>query len=67
MKADFNEAVVIEQLQKKADIQITSHNKHIQELKRERSKGDVGIKSKGKIDFLTRYKGWTHSYVESFN
>lgn len=67
---NYDEDTVISQLQKKADIQIRGNQ--ITELKRfpgpkgTMGKGDVGIKSKGKIDFLTRYKNYVHFYVDKF-
>jgi hypothetical protein len=68
--ADHQESVVVAQLKKKFDLDITG--KQILELKRfpgekgTPSKGDVGNKSRGKIDFLVKYCGYGHRYVSKF-
>lgn len=62
--ADFNEYDLVARLQRKNDIRI--EGTVIKELTREKSKGDVGIKSKGYIDFLTKHRGYTHYYVTGF-
>jgi hypothetical protein len=58
----YVEHEVVSQLSKKADIRISG--KQIQELSE--GKGDVGNGSKGKIDFLVKYCGYTHFYVKNF-
>lgn len=69
-KKQYNENDVVYLLNRKADIHI--EGKMISELKRFpgqggiSSKGDVGIRSKGKIDFLTRYCGYVHVHVDKF-
>ena len=63
--ANYREYEVVAQLKRKADLDI--EGKTIRELTRNHSKGDVGIKSKGKIDFLTKYCGFVHYYVDSFS
>lgn len=67
---DYNEQDVVYQLNRKHDIRI--YGKQILELKRfpgeggTSAKGDVGIKSRGKIDFLCGYMQYTHFYVDFF-
>lgn len=62
--ANYEEKEVVAQLKKKHDLRI--EGRMIQELTRKFSKGDVGNKSNGKIDYLTRYCGYTHVFVDSF-
>lgn len=61
---NYSEYEVVDQLNKKADIRITGST--IQILYGNASKGDVGIKSKGKIDFLIHYCGYRKTYVKKF-
>lgn len=68
---NYTEQQVVEALNKKMDLRV--RNGQIQELKTHPigkgstpAKGDVGIKSRGKIDFLTRYLDYTHFYVDKF-
>lgn len=56
---------VAAQLKLKHDIQI--HGQRIEILYGEGSKGDVGIKSKGKIDFLVNYCDYSQAYVKHFS
>lgn len=60
---EYNEFEVVEQLKKKADIRIKG--KQIMEMIQ--GKGDVGIKSKGKIDFLVHYHHYVHFFVSKFD
>lgn len=59
---NYEESKVVEQLNRKADLRVVG--KQIQHLKD--GKGDVGNGTKGKIDFLTKYCGYTYFYVSSF-
>jgi len=59
---DYVEHEVVAQLRKKADLDIVG--KQIQENNGPSCKGDVGIKSRGKIDFLIKYCGYTHFFVQ---
>jgi hypothetical protein len=59
---DYFEGDVVSQLSKKFDIRI--QGKRILQLKN--GKGDVGNGSKGKIDFLIRYRGFSHAFVDKF-
>lgn len=67
---NYEEDAVVYQLNRKADINITG--KQIAELKRfpgeggQQAKGDIGIKAKGKIDFLVNYCHYSHFYVSKF-
>lgn len=69
-KKEYVEEEVVGHLNRKNDLRV--HGKQILELKTHPGKGgtpargDVGIKSKGKIDFLCRYHQYTHFYVDSF-
>lgn len=73
MESKYTEGQVVQDLRKKHDLDVDPNRKIIRELKRNSAgkesipaKGDVGIRSKGKIDYLTRYMGWTHYFVNSF-
>lgn len=59
---NYDERKVVNELTKKADIRITG--KQILELRD--GKGDVGNASRGKIDFLVKYCGYTYSHVNKF-
>lgn len=61
---DYQEHEVVAQLSKKNDIQFEGH---IIEILAHNGKGDIGIKSKGKIDFLTNYKGYVSVRVAKFS
>ncbi len=61
-KKDYLEDKVVDQLSKKLDLRI--QNGHIMELID--GKGDVGIHSRGKIDFLVKYCGYVHMWVDEF-
>lgn len=56
---NYVEHEVVRQLNKKSDITIVG--KQIKELSK--GKGDVGIRSRGKIDFLVKYCGYVHFFV----
>ena len=58
----YNESEIIAQLGKKNDIRIIGRK--IMHLKS--GKGDVGIKSKGKMDFLIKYCGYIYVSVKEF-
>jgi len=60
---NYVEHEVVNQLKKKNDLRIV--NKTIKILN-QNGKGDIGIRSKGKIDFLTKYCGYQKSFVSSF-
>lgn len=63
---NYTEMEVLGQLKRKADLQI--RGKQIQENinPSKGAKGDVGIKSRGKIDFLVNYLGYVHIFVDEF-
>lgn len=63
-KTEFNEQKVVAELREKADITIVGSM--ISQLFGSKAKGDVGIKSKGKLDFLTRYCGYNFQWVTDF-
>ena len=60
---NYVEHEVVNQLKKKNDLRIV--NKTIKILN-QNGKGDIGIRSKGKIDFLTKYCGYQKLFVSSF-
>lgn len=59
----YTEETVLVSLRRKADIRIVG--KQIQELS-DHGKGDVGNGTRGKIDFLIKYHGYTHFFVREF-
>lgn len=63
-KKSYDELTVVKQLSRKHDLQIT--NRQIRELSGNMAKGDVGIHSRGKIDYLTNYCGYVHFFVPRF-
>lgn len=73
MKDKYDEHTVVDDLNRKHDLRV--RNGQIQELKTHpadiqgamHARGDVGIKSKGKIDFLCNYKDYVHYYVDKFD
>lgn len=62
----YNEETVVRQLNQKSDILIPRDRKVVYMLFGPQAKGDVGIGSRGKIDFLHKYLGYTTSWVSSF-
>lgn len=74
---NYNENEVMRQLNQKNDLfvvdrMVTDPNtkqsfreKHIYELAPPDSKGDVGIRSRGKISFLTKYCGFFYTLVSA--
>lgn len=64
MAKDYVEHQVVQGLEKKHDLRVVGNT--IQELLPPASKGDVGIKSRGKIDFLKKYRGYRYEYVKEF-
>lgn len=61
---DYVEHEVVAQLRRKQDLQIIG--KQIQENTDSHAKGDVGIRARGKIDFLVNYCGYSHMFVKGF-
>lgn len=61
---DWIESDVVDQLNKKNDISI--QGRQILCLTGDRARCDIGIKSKGKLDFLTRYCGYHLLWVDEF-
>jgi hypothetical protein len=66
-KGEMQEHIVVEQLNKKADLKVDFNKRIIQHIQGPRAKGDVGIKSKGKLDFLTTHKGYVLDFVDKFD
>jgi len=63
---NYQEESVVNQLNQKSDILIPRDRKMIYILFGTQAKGDVGIKSRGKIDFLHTYHGYVKTWVTSF-
>lgn len=64
MAKDYVEHQVVNVLNKKHDIRIIGNM--IQELLPPASKGDVGIRRRGKITFLKKYCNYRFEYVKEF-
>lgn len=64
MAKEYREYEVVEQLNRKSDLQVA--NRQIKEVVGKEAKGDVGIKARGKIDFLTQYCDYSYVRVDSF-
>ncbi len=60
----YTEDQVLNALRRKNDIRVVG--KQVQELNSDKAKGDIGNKTRGKIDFLLNYCGYTHFYVSEF-
>ena len=65
MKKNYEEQAVVNKLNEKQDISI--RGKVIECMKMPHAKCDVGIHSKGKIDFLTNHCGYTLNFVTKFS
>jgi len=63
---NYDEFNVVGTLNKKHDCRVSGANKKIEILKEPNGKGDIGNKSKGKIDFLSKYCGYQVVFVTSF-
>lgn len=63
-RKDYVEHEVLDSLKKKHDLRVVGNT--IQELMPPSSKCDVGIGSRGKMDFLIRYRGYRHIWVKDF-
>lgn len=63
-KKNYQESQVVADLNKKQDIRVVGNEVNI--LKEPNCKGDVGIKSKGKIDFLLYTLGYRINFVSDF-
>jgi hypothetical protein len=63
---NYQESEVVQQLNQKSDILIPRDTKKIFMLHGVQARGDVGIKSRGKVDFLHTYHGYTPLWVTSF-
>lgn len=62
LKNKYSEEGVLNDFKKKHDLRV--YGKQIHQLTD--GKGDVGIRTKGKIDFLVKYHGYAHFFVEEF-
>lgn len=57
---NYTEERVVIELRQKHDISIPQDRKQVVECFGSSAKGDVGIKSRGKIHFLVNYCGYVH-------
>lgn len=64
MVKDWIESDIANRLSKKNDIRIMGRNIYC--LHGSKARGDIGIGSKGKIDFLTKYCGYSLIWVDEF-
>ncbi len=64
MIKDWVESDIVSRLNKKNDIRIVGRT--IYHLYGSKSRGDVGIGSKGKLDFLTKYCSYALVWVDEF-
>jgi len=62
----YVESTVVAQLCRRSDLEVNSGRRVILELFGNKAKHDVGIKSKGKMDFLKKFLGYTHVWVKDF-
>lgn len=63
--AKYSEDEVARQLNKKHDVTIIGGIIYV--LRGQKATNDLGIKSKGKIDFLTNYCGYRKMFVDEFS
>lgn len=64
--ANYNQETVVAQLNKKNDVFIPSEENVIYIKREPAASHDIGIKSKGKIDFLLHYCGFVAQFLTSF-
>lgn len=62
----YNESEVVSSLNKKHDIMIPLESKEVRVLTGKSASNDLGIKAKGKIDFLHYFCGYIVLFVTSF-
>lgn len=62
----YDEHRVILQLNQKNDIIVKAIDSTVNVLTGTKHKGDIGIKSKGKTDFLVKYCGYRLVFTRSF-
>lgn len=62
----YDEETVVRQLQQKHDIRIDTQQGMISCLLMPWAKGDIGIKSKGKIDFLINHRDYKIQFTPKF-
>lgn len=62
----YDEEDVKNRLRKKHDIKILKDRKNILLLFGSQAKGDIGIGSSGKIDFLVNYCGYRVEWTDDF-
>lgn len=63
---NYSEDIIVKQLSAKHDIRINSTNGTVNILKMPYAKCDIGIKSKGKIDFLVNHIGYHLNWTDKF-
>lgn len=62
----YDEYIISRQLNQKADIKVNTTLKKILILVGKEAKGDLGIHSRGKIDFLINFRDYKREYVDKF-
>lgn len=62
---DYRESQVIDSLEKKGDVRIAGNTVYV--LRGTGARNDIGNGSKGKIDYLCNYCGYTLNFVTKFN
>lgn len=60
----YNELDVLRDLHKKHDLRVFLETRQIVMLYGSSVRGDIGIKTKGKIDFLINYQGYKKSWTD---
>ena len=63
---NYIEHEVVASLKQKHDIYFPTQFRQIQILKGKDAKGDIGIKSRGKTDFLVNFCGYSRIFVSKF-
>lgn len=64
---NYTEDEIIREISQKHDIRIPRHIKKIFCLHGPRSKGDIGTKTKGKMNYLVKHHDYSIVWVEEFN
>lgn len=65
-ESKYDEEQVVKQLSQKHDVRIDRNQGVITALLMPWAKGDLGIKSKGKIDFLVNHRGYRIEWTSKF-
>ena len=63
MTSKHTEDKAVKSLSQKHDLEVNASQKRIVELWGQKARRDVGNGSRGKIDFLINYCGYTHTWL----